>query len=80
MLAAVAFGRKHQVPTDQLSPHQPPTPSRHQPPTAANRHPQGKLFIVMEYAGGGNLHEFIKSQGGPLAEDVIWKLLIQVGG
>lgn len=42
-------------------------------------HTQGKLFIVMECAGGGNLHEHIHKQGGPLPEELVWKLLGQAG-
>ncbi|KIY99714.1 hypothetical protein MNEG_8245 [Monoraphidium neglectum] len=41
---------------------------------------KGRLYIVMEFAGGGNLHEFITRSQGPLAEDVIWRLLIQARG
>ena len=38
---------------------------------------QGKLCIVTEYAGSGNLHDYIKSQKKRLPEELIWKLFIQ---
>ncbi len=39
---------------------------------------QGKLFIVTEYAGNGNLHDFIKAQPSKLPEDLVWRLALQV--
>lgn len=42
--------------------------------------PQGKLWIVMEFAGGGTLHDLIHRGEGPLEEGAVWRLAIQVGG
>ncbi|KAI8475589.1 MAG: kinase-like domain-containing protein [Monoraphidium minutum] len=39
---------------------------------------KGRLYIVMEFAGGGNVHELLQRAAGPLPEEVIWKLLIQM--
>ncbi|KAG1671969.1 hypothetical protein FOA52_013341 [Chlamydomonas sp. UWO 241] len=39
---------------------------------------RGKLYIITEYAGNGNLHDFIKKQKTRLNEDLIWKLFIQI--
>ena len=39
---------------------------------------QGKLYIITEYAGNGNLHDYIKKQKQRLPEDMIWKLFAQV--
>ncbi len=39
---------------------------------------QGKLYIITEYAGNGNLHDYIKKQKTKLPEDLIWKLFIQI--
>jgi serine/threonine protein kinase len=39
---------------------------------------QGRLFIVTEYAQGGSLHDLIKRQEGPLPEQLVWRLFIQV--
>eukprot|EP00049_Salpingoeca_infusionum_P008367 m.136297 g.136297 ORF g.136297 m.136297 type:complete len:248 (-) comp13993_c0_seq15:804-1547(-) len=36
------------------------------------------LVIVMEHAGGGSLHEYIKTQPESLPEDTILKLFVQV--
>lgn len=41
---------------------------------------QGKLCIITEYAGNGNLHDYIKKEKQCLPEDLIWKLYIQVSG
>jgi NIMA (never in mitosis gene a)-related kinase len=40
--------------------------------------PQGKLYIITEYAGNGNLHDYIKKQKTKLPEDLVWKLFIQI--
>jgi serine/threonine protein kinase len=42
--------------------------------------PQGRLFIVMEFAAGGNLYEYVRAHPGPLPEDLVWRLAAQVGG
>lgn len=39
---------------------------------------QGKLYICMEYASGGNLHTFINRQKQKLPEELIWRLFVQV--
>uniref|UniRef100_A0A061SER0 non-specific serine/threonine protein kinase n=1 Tax=Tetraselmis sp. GSL018 TaxID=582737 RepID=A0A061SER0_9CHLO len=39
---------------------------------------KGRLYIVMEYAVGGNLHTFINKHRGDLPEDTIWRLFLQV--
>lgn len=39
---------------------------------------QGKLFIVTEFAAGGNLHDFVKRQKQKLPEELVWRLYIQV--
>ncbi|GMH45985.1 hypothetical protein BSKO_13949 [Bryopsis sp. KO-2023] len=36
------------------------------------------LYIVMEYAEGGTLQDLIKKQDGPVPEDMIWKVFMQV--
>jgi hypothetical protein len=46
----------------------------------ATSHAQGKLYIITEYAGNGNLHDYIKKQKQRLPEDMIWKLFAQVPG
>lgn len=38
---------------------------------------QGKLFIITEYAGNGNLHDYLKRQTQRLSEDLVWRLFIQ---
>lgn len=39
---------------------------------------RGKLYIITEYAGNGNLHDYIKKQKQRLHEDLIWKLFVQI--
>lgn len=39
---------------------------------------QGKLYICMEYAPGGNLYAFINRQKQKLPEELIWRMFIQV--
>ena len=39
---------------------------------------QGLLYIVTEFAGGGTLYSLVNQAKGPLPEDVIWRLFIQV--
>jgi len=39
---------------------------------------QGKLYICMEYAAGGNLYDYIREQSVQLSEERIWQLFIQV--
>ena len=39
---------------------------------------QGKLFIVMELATEGTLHDVLSQHKGPLPEDTVWRLLIQL--
>lgn len=39
---------------------------------------QGKLYICMEYAPGGNLYDYIRMQDHQLLEEQIWRLFIQV--
>lgn len=39
---------------------------------------QGKLYICMEYASGGNLYEYIHKQTEQLPEERVWQLFIQV--
>ncbi|GAX78668.1 hypothetical protein CEUSTIGMA_g6106.t1 [Chlamydomonas eustigma] len=39
---------------------------------------KGKLYIITEYAGNGNLHDYIKKQKQRLPEDMIWKLFCQI--
>ncbi|MEW5302088.1 MAG: hypothetical protein WDW36_004898 [Sanguina aurantia] len=39
---------------------------------------RGKLCIITEYAGNGNLHDYIKREKQCLPEDLIWKLYIQI--
>lgn len=38
---------------------------------------KGKLYIITEYAGNGNLHDYIKKQKSRIHEDLIWKLFTQ---
>jgi len=39
---------------------------------------KGRLYIVMEYATGGNLHTFVNKFKGDLPENTVWKLFLQV--
>ena len=39
---------------------------------------QGKLYIITEYAGGGNLHDYIKQSKTKLPEEFVWKMFVQV--
>eukprot|EP00877_Chromochloris_zofingiensis_P008776 jgi/Chrzof1/4151/Cz14g00290.t1 len=39
---------------------------------------KGKLFIVTEFAAGGNLHDFVKRQKQKLPEELVWRLYIQM--
>lgn len=39
---------------------------------------QGLLYIVTEFAAGGTLYSLVNQAKGPLPEDVIWRLFIQV--
>lgn len=39
---------------------------------------RGKLYIITEYAGNGNLHDYIKKQKQKLSEELVWKLFIQI--
>ena len=39
---------------------------------------QDFLYIVTEFASSGTLHSLISQAKGPLSEDVVWRLLIQV--
>jgi len=39
---------------------------------------KGRLYIVMEYAVGGNLHSLVNKYKGDLPEDLIWKLFLQI--
>lgn len=39
---------------------------------------RGKLYIVTEYAGNGNLHDHIKKQKTRLEEELVWRLFIQI--
>jgi len=39
---------------------------------------KGRLYIVMEYAVGGNLHSLVNKHKGDLPEDLIWKLFLQI--
>ena len=43
-------------------------------------HPQdGTMHIVMEYAAGGTLHDFLCNQEGKLlSEDTIWEIFVQI--
>ncbi|KAK9867887.1 hypothetical protein WJX84_001961 [Apatococcus fuscideae] len=36
------------------------------------------LYIVTEFASSGTLHSLISQAKGPLSEDVVWRLLIQI--
>ncbi|KAK9829475.1 hypothetical protein WJX72_006083 [[Myrmecia] bisecta] len=39
---------------------------------------EGRLYIVTEYAAGGTLHNLVSRYGGPLAEELIWRISIQL--
>ncbi len=41
-------------------------------------HKENVLYIVMEYAEGGDLNGIIKNKGGNVSEDKVWSYLIQM--
>jgi hypothetical protein len=48
-------------------------------PADNGKHLQGKLYICMEYASGGNLYDYIRRQSDNLPEEQVWQLFIEVG-